>query len=190
MSLVRMKSRVLKEKLSLTFEKMRPHWAYKEFGLLGDSIVAFCGPFEIPPDEWIDLGNIVHGEVIPPGDMLHFVIEHFGSSLQEAVLRQFVLVSILEEKLLHRIDTDHRLVRLGDDIFDGENRLSITAAGITPVSVKLHLGVFLDDNVEERVRGLSAFAIAPLELADILILQYRAEMRRLSEKAWRSRPIT
>ncbi len=91
---------------------------------------------------------------------------------------------------MHRIpQDDHRLVRLGDDLFDGENRLSITAAGCTLVSTKLHLGVYLDTEPTIGVHGLAAYGIEPLELAEVIANQYRAEMRRLSEKAWRMRPI-
>jgi len=186
-----MEYKILSEKRALSGDEMLPHWAYRSFGLLGDSIVAFKGPFDVPPGKWIDLECLKRDTELPVVDMLHFVAEHFDTNLREAVLCQYVLVSILEEKLLHRVPQDgHRLTRLGDDLFDGENRLSITAVGCTIVSAKIHLGVYLDTEPSKEIHGLAAYSIDPLELAGVVINQYRTEMRRLSEKAWRMRPIT
>ena len=191
MSLSKMNCKIIEESRTLIGEEMLPHWAYYNFGLSGDSIVAFCGQFAVPKERWIDLEYIINDRSLPSVDMLHFIVEHFDSSLSDAMLRQYVLVSILEEKLLHRIQQDnHRLIRLGDDLFDGENRLSITAAGCTLVSTKLHLGVYIDSEPNVGVHGLVAYGVEPLELAEVIANQYRAEMRRLSEKAWRMRPIT
>jgi len=182
--------KILPEQRALSGDEILPHWALRNFGLVGDSIVSFIGDFNVPPERWIDLDSIMHGNHFPSTKMLHFIIEHFDTDLKEAVLRQYILLSILEEKLIHRISasTDHRLTRLGDDLFDGENRLSITAAGCTLVSSKIHLGVFID-LPGKGFKGLSEFGVDPLELAEVVICQYCAEMRRLSEKAWRMRPI-
>lgn len=189
MSLHRMEQKILEENRALSGDEMLPHWAYRNFGLLGDSIVAFQGPFKVPPDKWLDLESVMHGRELPASDMLHFIVEHFDSTLSETVLRQHLLVSILEEKLLHRIPNICRLTRLGDDLFDGENRLSITAAGSTLVSNKIHMGLYLKEQPAEDIRGLAAYDIEPMELAEVVISQYRAEMRRLCEKSWRLRPI-
>ncbi len=190
MSLTKMAFKLLTEKRALSGDEMLPHWALRNFGLLGDSIVSFIGQFSVPPERWIDIDSIMHNQDFPAGDMLHFVIEHFQSSLGETVLRQYVLVSILEEKLLHRVRyNDNQLTRLGDDLFDGENRLSLTAAGSTLVSTKIHLGVFIDSAPGYGFHGLREYNVDPSELAEVVIMQYRTEMRRISEKAWKMRPI-
>jgi len=191
MSLTNMKFKILPRPHDLSGEELRAHWAYKNFGLQGDSIVAFRGLFDVPHELWIDLDPTIQKSDIHSADMLHFVVEHFNSTLRETLLRQYILVSILEEKLLHRMsDVEHRLVRLGEDLFDGENRLTVTAAGSTPVSNKLHLGIYIDPEFLKGVHGLKAYNIKALELAEIVINQYRAEMRRLEEKSWRIRAIT
>ena len=33
-----------------TGRELTSHWAYRRYGLLGDSIVAFCGPRDLPLD--------------------------------------------------------------------------------------------------------------------------------------------
>ncbi len=189
MSITRMAFKFLEEKRTLSGDEMFPHWALRNFGLLGDSIVSFIGDFKVPPERWIDIDSIMHGNNFPDTEMLHFVIEHFGSSLQETVLRQSLLVSILEEKLLHRIKSnDHQLTRLGDDLFDSENRLSITAVGSTLVSTKIHIGVFTK-SPGKNYHGLEDYGVIPEELSEVVVCQYCAEMRRLAEKTWKVKPI-
>ena len=191
MSITRMVYKILAENRALSGDEMHPHWAYRNFQLLGDSIVSFCGPFNVPPERWIDIDSIMHGLNLPEVNMLHIIIEHFNSDLPEAMLRQYVLVSILEEKLLHRIkNSEHKMVRLGDDLFEGEHQLSVTAVGTTLVSSKIHLGVFLEANKKNRIHGLKSYGVDPLELSEVVINQYRADMRRLIEKSWRMKPIT
>lgn len=189
MSLTRMAFKFVEEKRPLSGDEMLPHWALRNFDMLGDSIVSFIGDFKVPPEKWIDIESMMHGNNFPDTEMLHFVVEHFESTLQEAVLRQSLLVSILEEKLLHRIQSNgHRLTRLGDDLFDGENRLSITAVGSTLVSTKIHVGVFTK-SPGLRFHGLADYKVIPEELSEVVVCQYCAEMRRLAEKAWRVKPI-
>jgi len=189
MSMTKMTYRFLPEKRRLTGEEMLPHWALRNFRLAGDTMVSFIGEFKVPPERWIDLNSIMHESSLPDKEMLHFVVEHFGCPLQEAVLRQYVLISILEEKLLHRIKVNgHRLTRLGDDLFDGEKRLSITAAGSTLVSAKIHVGVFTK-TPGIGFFGIEDYGVIPEELAEVVMCQYGAEMRRLAEKAWRVKPI-
>ncbi len=185
-----MKFKVLPTERPFTGPEMAQHWAYKNFGLCGDSIVAFRGRFEVPPESWTDLDAVVHGKDFFFADMLNFIVEHFDSGIREAVMRQYILVSILEEKMLHRMEcAECRLVRLGDDLFDADNRLSITACSITPVSTKLYLGVYLDPSPKNGIQGLKFYNLKALDLAELVINQYRAEMRRLEEKSWRTKPI-
>ncbi|HHS50942.1 MAG TPA: DUF366 family protein [candidate division Zixibacteria bacterium] len=190
MSISNMKFKILPAPRSMTEAEMHPHWALKNFGLQGDNIVAFRGAFEVPPEKWFDLDAIMHGQEVLPGEMLHFVIEHFDCNIREILMRQYILVSVVEEKLIHRMNSpDHCLVRLGEDLFDGENRISVTGCTITPVSAKLHLGLYLDSSLQAGVHGIKAYNVKALELAELVINQYRAEMRRLEEKSWRVRPI-
>jgi hypothetical protein len=179
----------LPEKRALSGDEMLPHWALRNFDMVGDSIVSFVGDFKVPPERWVDISGIMRGGVFPNSEMMHIVVEHFGCALPEAVLRQYVLVSILQEKLLHRIKTNgHNLTRLGDDLFDGDKRLSITAVGSTLVSAKIHIGVFTE-SPGMGYFGLTEYGVDPKELAEVVVCQYCAEMRRLAEKAWKVKPI-
>ncbi|MCD6531961.1 DUF366 family protein [bacterium] len=177
------------EPMTMTIEAMKPHWALKKFDLWGDSLVVFRGPVDIKPDEIIDLKDFKSGTIFPRGEMLHFVIEHFGDNLETGILRQNILVSIAEEKLAHRIGDARKILRWGDDLFDEDQRLSITAVAPTIVSVKIHLGICIDPDPENGFGGISEYSLDPVELGEVIGNQYRADMRRLREKTWRMRPI-
>ena len=47
---------ILNEKREFTaLEEIKPHWALENFGLVGDSIVAFAGPCHIKPENFVDI---------------------------------------------------------------------------------------------------------------------------------------
>jgi len=185
-----MEYKVIPEKMDFTSDVMLPHWAYKKYQLLGDSIIAFCGPLKFDFTKRLNCRSSEKNCQLKDIDMLHFVIEHFDSNIRETVLRQYLLVSVVEEKLLHRIpENGHRIIRLGDDLFDGENLLSTTSINCNLVSNKIHLAIFMEANPGPCFHGLEAYRVDPCELAELVINQYRTEMRRLIEKTWKIEPL-
>ncbi len=185
----RMDYLLVPEPMEMTIDAMRPHWALKKFDLWGDSMVIFRGPMNIKPDEGIDLKEFKRGTVFPKGDILHFIIEHFNDELEKGVLRQNILVSIAEEKLAHRIGSSQKILRWGDDLYDEDRRLTLTAVAPTLVSVKIHLGICIDADEDAGFAGISEYSLDPNELGEVIGNQYRADIRRLREKCWRMRPI-
>jgi len=177
------------EPMEMTIDAMRPHWALNKFDLWGDSLVIFRGPMSVRPEDAIDLKELKRGTVFPKGDILHFIIEHFGDELERTILRQNILVSITEEKIVHRMESIQRILRWGDDLYDEDRRLTFTAVTPTPVSGKIHLGVCIDSDNEAAFAGICEYALDPNELGEVIGNQYRADMRRLREKCWRMRPI-
>lgn len=185
----RMKYRILSEKKVFTGEEMRPHWAYINYDLLGDSIVAFTGTFQVPRERLIDIKYIKEGmDILSGEEMLHLVVEHFQENMTVSVLRQYLLLSIVEEKLSHRTQNEP-VIRWGDDLYYNELPISTTATTKTMVSCKIHLGLFLHENKLKGHTGLDVFGIDPFEMVEVIIGQYRAEIKRLCEKAYKMRPV-
>ncbi|RKZ33730.1 hypothetical protein DRQ33_03645 [bacterium] len=185
----RMDYLLVPDAMEMTIQAMRPHWALKEFDLWGDSMVIFRGPMNVTPQECIDLKEYKRGTVFPKGDLLHFVIEHFNDNLETGILRQNILVSIAEEKLVHRIGSAQKVLRWGDDLYDEDKRLTLTAVAPTLVSVKIHFGICIDSFPESGFAGIDEYSLDPIELGEVIGNQYRADIRRLREKCWRMRPI-
>ena len=184
----RMDYLLVPDQMVMTVEAMKSHWALLKFDLWGNSMVIFKGPIKIEPKEMIDLKELKRGTAFPDGDLLHFVIEHFGDDIEKGVLRQNILVNIAEEKISHRL-SGRRILRWGDDLYDEDRRITLTAVATTPVSIKIHLGICITSDTEAGFVGLSEYGLEPEELAEVVGNQYRADMKRLAEKCWRMRPV-
>ncbi len=121
------------EKILYTGEQLSSLWAYKNFGLQGDSIVCFRGPCRVTLSEMVDVEDVLAGDTIFGPDMLHFIIEHFDHDLEKAVLRQRMLISIIKDKM-----GLPNLIRVGDDLFVEDSKFSVSIATVTPVSTMIH----------------------------------------------------
>ena len=120
-----MKTFLLRPRLDYDGTQIRSLWAYREFGIQGDSIVAFIGGCEIPVDNIVDLEDVRAKSRIASPRMLHFIEEHFDLDLEKAVLRQRLLAVLACDAL------GGRAARRGDDLFAGERKLSISIATAT-----------------------------------------------------------
>lgn len=130
---------VLKEKLSYTGREINSLWAYKKFGIQEDSIIAFRGSCRVEKEHLIDLEDRLTGGNIISEDMLHFIVEHFDVGLREIYIRQRLLVSIAREVLQQ--ESGLEIERRGDDLLYRGKKLSVSIAGTSPVSSKIHLGI-------------------------------------------------
>jgi hypothetical protein len=119
--------------------QLRSHWAYREHGIAGDSIVGFRGRCDVPTGDLVDLEDRRAGARIFGRRMVHFLVEHFDHDLDRAILRQRLLVCIVAETV-YRMSGQLPL-RKGDDLFVGEGKLTVSIATLSPVSTLIHLGV-------------------------------------------------
>jgi len=124
--------------LTYTGEQLASLWAFRTFGLQGDSIVAFAGPCRVGPQHMVDLADVRAKAFISSERMLHFIVEHFDVSLRETVARQRLLVALAGD-LVRAQAPD--LARRGDDLYLGERKLSVSIATASPVSTLIHLGL-------------------------------------------------
>ena len=107
--------------------------------------------------------------------MLHFIVEHFGCGLNEAVLRQRLLIAIMEEDLNRRLKLP-QVVRKGSDLYDGKYKLTVSIASVSPVSALIHAGINISSrNTPVPTRGLGDYSIEPREFAKTILTSYAAE---------------
>ena len=127
------KAKFIADRLTYTGDQLRSHWTYENYEVQGDSIVAFIGPCDVSLDKLVDLADRKECKIIFSEEMLHFIVEHFDLDLEKTLLKQKLLITILMEKLNHRLK--HNVVhRLGDDLFDEDKKLSVSIATLSPVS--------------------------------------------------------
>ncbi len=184
-----MKSLYIKDELRFTGEQLESHWTYNNFDITGDSIIAFTGPCELERKYIIGVDHLKKKTEIRSEMMLHFLVEHFDLDLERAILRQKLLVSILKDKLNHRLKGDI-FQRWGNDIFDQDFKLTVSTVTRTTVSTKIHLGINISsEKVPVKAKGLSDYGIAPDDIAEVVMNQYRLDMRRIKERLVKTRSI-
>ncbi|MCB0386644.1 MAG: DUF366 family protein [Bdellovibrionales bacterium] len=124
--------------------QLRSLFAYLEYGILGDSMVAWVGPCQIPFDKMVDGEDKRLGAEIRGAQMVHFIGEFHNASLLAGVALQRLMASMVKDVMLD-LSSDKalalRLRRDGDDLYVGENKLSISIATASPTSTLLHFAV-------------------------------------------------
>ncbi len=160
-------------------------WAYRTFGIQGDSIVAFQGACDVAPERMVDLEDVRAGARIAGEAMLHFIVEHFDRDLEKAVLRQRLLAALVRDAL----GGDVR--REGDDLFLGPGKLSISIATLTPVSSKIHFGINVRraEGVGVETRALADLGAEPEALARRILERYAAEQAGVLDARTRVRGV-
>ena len=160
-------------------------WAYRTYGVQGDSIVAFRGGCEIPFSNMVDLEDVRAKSRIASPLMLHFICEHFDLDLEKAVLRQRLLAAIVRDELGGEVRRD------GDDLFLGPGKLSISIATLTPVSSKIHFGINIERELHVNVetRGLRDLGVDAGDLARRVLAQYVAQIDGIHDARTRVRGV-
>jgi len=171
-------SAFLPKKIRYTGKQLSSLWVYKNFGLLGDSIVAFIGSCNIPFNLMADVEDVRGRHKIYSSLMLHFIIEHFDGDLEKAVLRQRLMASIVKEAL----EGVCGLRRRGDDLYDGNRKLSISVATASPVSTMIHFAVNIETKrTPVKTAGLNDYKISPKPLALKVMEAYTEEIQGIKQ---------
>ncbi len=143
-----MESLFIKDEIKYIGSQLSPHWIYKNFHILGDAIVSFTGEMDVKITEMVDIEDVISNSPIYSKKMVSFIIEQFGISLSECVLRQRFLICIIIEELRKILGDKFKIRRSGDDIFvniDGKDRkLSVSIATKSTTSGLIHTGLNID----------------------------------------------
>lgn len=163
-----MKSLYIDETIRYTGEELRSHWIYSNFGLLGEAIVAFQGPCDVPIDNMVDLEDVRHNDAIYSMQMLHFIIEIFNLPLREGILIQRLFTSIINTRLddiIQESGLNVTLRRMGDDLFVNKTKkLSVSICTVSPTSTLIHTGL----NIESEGTPVDAAGLmSELGISDI-----------------------
>ncbi|WP_048146506.1 DUF366 family protein [Pyrococcus abyssi] len=146
---------------------IRSHWAYRNFGILGDSLVVFRGRCDVKVEEMVDIEDLRLKKEIKGDDMIHYIAEIFwhpdvllASSLQKLFIARLV-------EILRDLGVDAE--REGDDIYVEGRKLSISIATVSPVSLKIHIGINVSTSGvprEVNAIGLDELGVDALEFME------------------------
>ncbi|OPX92382.1 MAG: hypothetical protein A4E53_00530 [Pelotomaculum sp. PtaB.Bin104] len=153
-----MKELFIKETITYDGRQLSSHWAYRNFGVQGDSIIFFRGPCRVELTEMVDIKDVLSNSPIFSTDMLHFIIEHFDLDLEKTIVRQRLLIATLKDIITEK--TGAALNRYGDDLFFQNRKLTVSIATLTPVSTMIHTGV----NVTGKDAPVPAIGLAEIGL--------------------------
>jgi hypothetical protein len=160
------------------YTKLYGHFARKNFGVTGDAVVAFVGPCNVRTEDLVDLEDAAAGATIVAARMLHFVVEHFGLPLAEAIWRQRLLAAVVLEEVRQRAP-EAPLRREGDDVYVGGGKLTVSIATSSPTSSIIHFGVNVDGTgAPVEVADLEGLKVEVEELAAAVMSRYADEVDR------------
>lgn len=180
--------RILSGEITYTGRELRSGWVQARTGLRGDAAAGFIGPCHVRTGDLVDTDDRRAGAFIRSELMAHVIAEHPGCTLQAAVLRQRLLVSILCEILR---DRGCRPRRDGDDVYVGDRKLTVSIAAPSPHSALIHLGV----NVRPRgapvkAVGLEELDVEPTALLERLLRAYKSELRSCAHAEGKVRTVS
>lgn len=164
-------------------------WIGRMAGLKGDAIVAFCGRANVPVENMVDLEDVAANAPIFSEAMLHFIVEIFDRDLEKMVLRQRLLMAIIETEL-KKPPVCAKINRRGDDLFDGAAKLSVSIATCSPVSALIHTGLNISSrNTPLLTKGLADYDIDPKGLALKVMARFADELAGIVHATGKVRPV-
>ncbi len=132
-----MKAKLIKKQIRYDGTQLTSHFAYKNFGLSGNSIISFSGPVNVDLLEMVDIEDILLKDGISSDKMLSFIIEIFNMDLPGTICLQRLFMSILCDELNGHLKGLF-VERNGDDLYFNKRKLSVSIATASPISTLIH----------------------------------------------------
>jgi hypothetical protein len=196
--LIRVKGKYLKGK-TVTFDgsQLTPLWACANADIVGDAIISFRGPLDVPPERMPDVENRGRGKSLVAQDMVHFVVEYFGCDLECSMLIRRLLVSVAADALRDETLEDVDIEREYDDIYaympdeEDRRRLSVSSATVSRVSGLVHLGMNTTvSGGPTGAAGLDEMGIEDMDAFAIEVLRrFIDEVKELKASAGKTMPV-
>jgi hypothetical protein len=167
-----MKYHLAEKEAIYTGEQLTSNFAYREFGIAGDSIVAFRGPCNVKKESMVDIEDLMSGRAIYSENMLHFIVEHHDPDLERNVLRQIMLAAVVKDVLNEMLGRDV-VRRAHTDLYDADAKISVSVATVSPISALIHFGINISSrNTPVKTRGLEDYGLDHSEVAVKVMSRY------------------
>ncbi len=174
-----MKSRFITDRIKYDGTQLSSHFAYKNFNIPGNSIVAFIGPVDVRLTEMVDIEDVILKERISSDGMLNFIIEIFNADLTVAICLQRLFMSIIMEEL-NRLLKGLYITRDGDDLYYQERKLSVSIATVSPVSSLIHCALNIKPTgAPVKISCLEEMGINAPDLADVILRKFVKEYEEI-----------
>lgn len=180
-----MKSKFVEASFEYDGSQLRSLFGYLDHGILGDSIVSWEGPCEIPFDHMIDGEDLRDQSAIRGGRMVHFIIEFFPADLLAGVAVQRLFAALASDLLREKVQTTsvrESIRRDGDDIFVLDRKFSISIATVSPVSTLVHFAVNAsNEGTPIPTSALEEWSLDSRAFAETLMARFTREFETIRE---------
>ena len=178
-----MKFKWLDQNLAYDGSQLRSLFGYLDHGVLGDSMIGWVGPCNIPSEKIVDGEDLLAGSVIEGSQMLHFIIEVFGESLFSGVALQRLMATQIQTLILNKCALNPAdFVRKGDDLFFKGGKLNISIATQSPTSTLIHFAVNVSNTgTPVKTASLEDFRLEPAALAEELSAMFIDEFEDIKK---------
>jgi uncharacterized protein len=189
-----MKTYFIDKAITYDGTQLRSHWIYENTELLADALVAFIGPCDVSLDHMVDLEDVRNKRPIYSQSMLHFMGEFYRSSLAETILLQRLLISQVQEGLMNHLRARQaaplQVNRIGNDLYEGDKKISVSVATTSPTSTLIHAGInIISDGTPVLTKGLADFDIEPIGFADKILNSFKTEFESLERDLAKVRSV-
>jgi len=179
---------MLEHELAYDGTAIDSHWAFRQHGVQGDSIIAFIGPCDVKLTEMVDIADVKANAPIWSERMVHFIIEHFDQDLEKAVWRQRLLVAMCQDEVQMRLGRVC-LERRGNDLYEDRKKFNVSIAAPTPVSTKIHVGLnVISKGTPVPTVGLADWGIPERPFAQAVMERYKEEFEDVQMDRCKVRP--
>ncbi len=170
-------------------KQLAPLRNYLEYGVLGNSVVAWIGPCDVNFEEMVDGEDVRGGHAIRAASMLHFVVELFDVQLATAVVLQRLFAQMIIDELENGTTTGH-FSRSGDDVFYKGKKLNISIATRSTNSVLIHVGINVNnDGTPIPTAALSDLNAEPKLVAVALMKRLVTEWKDILDATYKVRGV-
>jgi len=167
----------LKEEINYDGSQLSPHWIYKNFGIMGDAVVAFIGSCDVSNAYMADIEDLRANDSIKADKMVHFIIELFRVDAFTSVAIQSAFMSEIQGVLL---DKKIPVIKEGDDLYIGRGKLSISIASVSLVSSLIHIGINItNEGTPVETSALSDFKIDTDHFVNAVLNRLNNEYSRM-----------
>ncbi|MBN8536626.1 MAG: DUF366 family protein [Deltaproteobacteria bacterium] len=188
-----MKTKWINKIIKYDGSQLRPLFAYENFNILGNSVLAWLGPCEIPFSNMKDLEDVLAVSPIRGGFMLHFIVEIFHQNLFSGVILQRLFASIVKDEIMEMLavkKSKYKLFRDGDDIYSLDRKLSISIASQSVLSTQIHFAVNVtNEGTPVKTLCLEDLKIEPEVLAKKVLKKFQTEFDTIMEATMKVRSL-
>lgn len=155
--------------------QLSSHFAYKNFKIPGNSIIAFAGPVDVKITEMADIEDVLNKEPISSDMMLSFIVETFDINLTGTVWMQRLLMAIMQDELNIRLGGVF-IERKGDDLYYKDRKLSVSIATASPVSTLIHSALNIKPTgAPIPISCLDEMKIEYKDFAEVILVMFNQE---------------